>query len=67
MDCLGPQESMERRVPRDQKETQESLGQLGPRGKQAKWACQAFRVLMVPRERRESQHLTTYRRAWPRS
>lgn len=58
---------MERRVPKDPKETQESQGQLGPKVKQAKWACQAFRVLMVPRERKESQDPTTYRRAWPRS
>lgn len=67
LDCPAPQESMERRVPKDQKETQESLDQLDPKGKQARWACLAFRVLTAPRERRESQHLTAYRRAWPRS
>lgn len=67
MDCLVLQESMERRVPKDQKETQENLDRLGPKGKQGRWACQVFRVPMDPREKRESQRLTTYRRAWPRS
>lgn len=67
MDCLVLQESTERRVPKDQKETQESLDQLDPKGKQERWACQVFRVPMVPREKKESQHLTIYRRAWPRS
>lgn len=66
-DCLVLQESMERRVPKDQKETRESLDQLGPKGKQERWACQVFRVLMVPREKRESRRLTIYKRAWPRS
>lgn len=58
---------MERRAPKDQKETQESLGQLDPRERRARWAYQAFRVLMVPREKKESQHLIASRRAWPRS
>lgn len=66
-DCLVPPELTERRVPKDKKETQERLGQLDPRGKQARWACLASRVPTAPRGRRESRHLTTYRKAWPRS
>lgn len=66
-DCPVPPESTERRVPKDQKETQERLGQLDPKGKQAKWACLASRVPTAPRGRRESRHLTAYERAWPSS
>lgn len=66
-DCLVLLESTERRVPKDRKETQEKPDQQDPKGKQEKWACQASRVPTAPRERRESLHLTSYRRAWPRS
>lgn len=66
-DCLVPLESTERRVPKDQKETPERLGQPDPKGKQAKWACLASRVPTAPRGKRESRHLTAYERAWPSS
>lgn len=66
-DCLVPPESTERRVPKDQKETLERLGQLDPKGKLARWAYLASRVPMALRGRRESRHLTSYLRAWPRS
>lgn len=67
LDCRVLQGSTERRVPKDRKETQERLGQSDPKEKQARWACRASRAPMAPRERKESPHLTTYRRAWPRS
>lgn len=67
LDCPGLPESMERRVPKDRKETQERLGQPDLKGKQARWACQASQAPTAPRGRRESRHLTAYRRAWPKS
>lgn len=57
-DCLVPQELMERRVPKDQKGTQERPGHVDPKGKQARWVCRASRAPTAPRGRRETLHPT---------